>query len=110
MINEKKLDNALLVCGLRDSLIGTEYIRSAVRLYRAGMAYSKELYPAVAKQFHSTASRVERSMRHAIESGFDRCGYDIDVLEMFGNSIDPNRGKPTVSEFISRVARLCNED
>ena len=110
MINEQKLDKALLDCGLRDNLTGTAMIRIAVHAFRPGMAVTKELYPDIAKAVGSTPSRVERAMRHAIESGFDRCGYDHSVMEMFGNTIDPNKGKPTVSEFVARMAAVCNEN
>ena len=110
MINIQKADKLLILCGLRDSLAGTDYIRRALRIYRPGMMITKELYPAVAAEAGSTAMRVERSMRHAIESGFDRCGFSDKVLELFGNTIDPDKGKPTVSEFLARIAMACNED
>lgn len=107
MIDKQKVDKTLLACGLRDRLVGTMYIRFALDAYTPGMSFTKELYPTIAKAMGSTPSRVERAMRHAIESGFDRCGYDAEVMELFGNSIDPDKGKPTVSEFIARVARVC---
>lgn len=109
MIDNKKLDATLLTLGLRDILIGTEYVRRAVRSYRPGMSMTKVLYPAVAAAAGSTPSRVERAMRHAIETGFDRSGYSDEVLAIFGNTIDPNKGKPTVSEFVAALARHCRE-
>lgn len=109
MINEQKLDNVLLTCGLRDNLLGTDYTRRAVRLYRPGMSITKELYPAIAAAASTSPSRVERAMRHAIETGFDRCGYSDEILSMFGNTIDPSTGKPRNGEFIARVARLCHD-
>lgn len=109
MINEKKLDNVLHACGLRENLTGTEYARRAVIMYRPGMRATMELYPALAAAVGSSPSRVERAMRHAIESGFDRCGYSDEVMTMFGNTIDPNKGRPTVSEFVATVARICRE-
>ena len=110
MENKQKLDKMLLACGLRDNLIGTEYARRAVMMYRPGMSITKELYPAIAAACDSTASRVERAMRHAIDSGFDRCGYSDEVLTMFGNTIDPNTGKPRNGEFVARLARLIHEN
>lgn len=110
MINIQKADKLLILCGLRDCLSGTDYIRRALRIYRPGMMITKELYPAIAAEVGSTAMRVERSMRHAIETGFDRCGFSDDVLELFGNTLDPDKGKPTVSEFLARIAMVCNED
>ena len=66
---------------------------------------TKELYPQVAKQFGTTASRVERSIRHAIEVAWDR--GDIEVLhKYFGETISHTRGKPTNSEFIALIADM----
>ena len=63
--------------------------------------------PSIAEEYRE--EQAERAMRHAIESGFDRCGYNDEVLSMFGNTIDPSTGKPTNSEFVARMARLCRE-
>ena len=64
---------------------------------------TKLLYPAVAKAYQTTASRVERAIRHAIEVAWDR--GDLDVLNAyFGYTIQNSRGKPTNSEFIAMIA------
>ena len=64
---------------------------------------TKILYPAVAKKFSTTSSRVERAIRHAIEVAWDR--GDVDVLNSyFGYTIHNLRGKPTNSEFIAMIA------
>ncbi len=64
---------------------------------------TKTLYPSVAKRYQTTASRVERAIRHAIEVAWDR--GDVDTLnEIFGYTIHTNKGKPTNSEFIAMIA------
>ena len=64
---------------------------------------TKLLYPAVAKKFATTPSRVERAIRHAIEIAWDR--GDIDTLNsFFGYTINTGKGKPTNSEFIALIA------
>ena len=66
-------------------------------------AVTKQLYPAVAKKYDTTSSRVERAIRHAIEVAWDR--GDIDVLNSyFGYTIHNDRGKPTNSEFIAMIS------
>ena len=66
-------------------------------------AVYKALYPDVAAYFHTTPSRVERAIRHAIEVGWSR--GNIEVLEKyFGYSTNPNRGKPTNSAFIATIS------
>ncbi|MEG1773267.1 MAG: sporulation initiation factor Spo0A C-terminal domain-containing protein [Oscillospiraceae bacterium] len=64
---------------------------------------TKQLYPAVAKRFSTTSSRVERAIRHAIEVAWDR--GDVDILtSYFGYTIHNTKGKPTNSEFIAMIA------
>ena len=72
---------------------------------------TKILYPTVAKRYQTTASRVERAIRHAIEVAWDR--GDLDTLNAyFGYTIQNDRGKPTNSEFIAMISdnlRLKNK-
>ena len=64
---------------------------------------TKILYPTIAKRFQTTPSRVERAIRHAIEVAWSRGRIEI-LEEMFGYSVQGDRGKPTNSEFIVTVA------
>ena len=108
-IDTEKLERKLLLLGIRDNLCGAYYLRAAVLLWRPGMSVTKELYPAVAKEFGSTASRVERGIRHAIESGWDRAA-EYDRVAIFAGTIVPEKAKPTNSEYIARLARVCRAD
>ena len=66
-------------------------------------AVTKVLYPAVAKHFNTTPSRVERAIRHAIEVAWDR--GDLETLQKyFGYTVSNTKGKPTNSEFIAMIA------
>ena len=65
-------------------------------------AVTKRLYPEIAKKNGTTASRVERAIRHAIEVAWDR--GDVDTLNSyFGYTIHNLRGKPTNSEFVDFI-------
>ena len=82
-------------------------MRDAILLTAADPDYinavTKRLYPQIAKQNGTTASRVERAIRHAIEVAWDR--GDVEVLNSyFGYTIHNLRGKPTNSEFIAMIA------
>lgn len=105
-IDRELLDTKLIWLGFREVTIGTGMLRVAIEQWRPGMWMTKELYPAIARQFGSTPSRVERAMRHAIETAFER-GDPGTIEHCFAFSISGDKGKPTVSEFISRMARLC---
>ena len=62
-----------------------------------------ELYPAVARKYHTTPAGTERAMRHAVETAWLR--GDPQMLDAyFGNSVSPQRGKPVKSEFIAQVS------
>lgn len=93
--------------GVPAHIKGYHYLREAIGLSVKNAdiinSVTKVLYPTVAKRHQTTASRVERAIRHAIEVAWDR--GDVDVLNSyFGYTIDNNRGKPTNSEFIAMIA------
>ena len=57
----------------------------------------------IAQKYNTTASRVERAIRHAIELAWDRGNVDM-MNKFFGYTINVERGKPTNSEFIAMIA------
>jgi two-component system response regulator (stage 0 sporulation protein A) len=82
-------------------------VREAIMLAIEDMeiinSVTKILYPTVARKFHTTPSRVERAIRHAIEVAWDR--GDIETLQkFFGYTVSNIKGKPTNSEFIAMIA------
>ena len=93
--------------GIPSHIKGYSYIRESVYLfYKNSEAYggiTKEIYPEVAIRYSTTASRVERAIRHAIEVSWSRGDYDL-MEEIFGNSVAFDRAKPTNSEFIATIA------
>ena len=62
-----------------------------------------ELYPDIAHKYHTTPSRVERAIRHAIEVAWGR-GQTETVESIFGYTVSAAKGKPTNSEFIAMIA------
>lgn len=93
--------------GVPAHIKGYHYLREGILLSVKDMgminSVTKLLYPTVAKKFGTTASRVERAVRHAIEVAWDR--GDVDTLDSyFGYTVQNSRGKPTNSEFIAMIA------
>lgn len=110
MINAEKLDNLLLELGHDDYNLGTGYIREGVKRFEAGQRrMTKEVYPAIAKAHGTTPAAVERMMRHSIEKAWTRSSYHVQ-LRYFGQSVDPDRGKPTVGEYLARLGMICHEN
>ena len=60
------------------------------------------LYPLMAHRAQLTPCAVERRLRLAIESTWNRGDYDA-IARFFGQSVDPERGKPTNREFLCQL-------
>ena len=60
-------------------------------------------YPDIAKKYHTTPSRVERAICHAIEVAWG-IGEPAVVENIFGYTVSASKGKPTNSEFIAMIA------
>ena len=93
--------------GVPAHIKGYQYLREAIIIAVNDIevinAVTKVLYPAVAKRFGTTPSRVERAIRHAIEVAWDR--GDLETLQKyFGYTVSNAKGKPTNSEFIAMIA------
>ena len=93
--------------GVPAHIKGYQYLREAIIIAVNDMdvinAVTKVLYPEVAKRYGTTASRVERAIRHAIEVAWDR--GDLETLQKyFGYTVSNAKGKPTNSEFIAMIA------
>lgn len=113
----KEITKLLHTLGMPAHVLGYEYTREAILITLGNKdilrAITGELYPAVAKVFNTTPSRVERVIRHAVELAWDR--GDLDTLQrFFGFTTSPKKGKTTNKEFLSALAdhlrlelRLC---
>ena len=64
---------------------------------------TKRLYPDVARSNDTTASRVERAIRHAITVAWERGGSEA-LHDYFGYTAYSQNGKPTNSEFVAAIA------
>ncbi|MDF2881045.1 MAG: sporulation transcriptional activator Spo0A [Clostridiaceae bacterium] len=111
---EGEITNIIHEIGVPAHIKGYMYLREAITMVVNDMellsAVTKELYPSIAKKYNTTASRVERAIRHA-EVAWSRGQVDT-INKLFGYTIHNDKGKPTNSEFIAMVAdklRLKNK-
>lgn len=106
------IDRALSDLGVPDHLLGYRYLQlaisRAVEEPEAVYAITGLLYPDVARRYGTTASLVERAIRHAVETGWSRCDEQT-RQRYFGGKIRPGRQKPTNAEFIARIANLVRK-
>ena len=112
---EVEITSIIHEIGVPAHIKGYMYLREAITMVVNDMellsAITKELYPSIAKKYNTTASRVERAIRHAIEVAWGRGQIDA-INKIFGHTIHNDKGKPTNSEFIAMVAdklRLKNK-
>lgn len=106
--------NVMHEMGIPAHVKGYHYLRYAVIMAYNNTsligALTKELYPIVAKRFNATPSKVERAIRHAIQLACDRGNVKM-IHNIFGYTMNIDRGKPTNGQFISVIAdRLIMEE
>ena len=112
---ESEITTIIHEIGVPAHIKGYMYLREAITMVVNDMellsAVTKELYPSIAKKYNTTASRVERAIRHAIEVAWGRGQVDA-INRLFGYTVHNEKGKPTNSEFIAIIAdklRLKNK-
>lgn len=93
--------------GVPAHIKGYMYLREAISMVYNDIellgSITKVLYPDIAKKYNTTASRVERAIRHAIEVAWSRGNIDS-ISSLFGYTVSMSKAKPTNSEFIAMVA------
>ena len=104
---DEQITNLFLTLGIPAHIKGYQYLREAVRMVMENHdvinRITKELYPGIARKFDTTASKVERAMRHAIEVAWTRGRLDA-VNQMYGYRVFAREDKPTNGEFIALVS------
>lgn len=104
---ETRVTDMIHEIGIPAHIKGYHYLRDAIIMAVEDMdvlnAITKVLYPTVAKMHQTTASRVERAIRHVIEVAWSRGKLDT-LDDLFGYTVSNGKGKPTNSEFIALIA------
>ncbi len=104
---EEKLSNIFLSIGIPAHIKGYQFLREAVKIAMKTPSIinsiTGELYPSIAKHFSTSASKVERAIRHAIEVAWNR-GRIENINQLFGVDIYSPNDKPTNGEFIALIA------
>lgn len=105
--SENNISELLKSVGIPVNIKGFRFLKNAIEIVATDISnldkITKRLYLQVANNFNSTPTRVERDIRHAIEVAYNR-GNPRLLNEIFGYTIDEDKGKPTNSEFIAMMA------
>ena len=104
---DEKLASLFLTIGIPAHIKGYQYLRDAVKIVVNDPdvinRITKELYPGIARHFGTTASKVERAIRHAIEVAWSRGRIDT-LNKAFGCRVATKEDKPTNGEFIAMLS------
>lgn len=104
---DEKIANLFISVGIPAHIKGYQFLREAIKITvddpEIINSITKKLYPSIAATFNTTASKVERAIRHAIEVAWNR-GKIENINQIFGMKIYSANEKPTNGEFIALVA------
>lgn len=105
---KNRISNLVHQFGIPSHIKGSKYLKEAIRVvyYNVDLldVIVNVLYPDLALKYYTTASRIERAIRHAIEIAWSR-GNKEDIIKLLGYT---NQGvfiKPNNSEFIFLVVK-----
>ncbi len=104
---EEKISNVFITVGIPAHIKGYQFLREAIKMAIEEPdiinSITKQLYPSIASRFATSASKVERAIRHAIEVAWNR-GKIENINSLFGIKVYNSNEKPTNGEFIALVA------
>lgn len=104
---DEKISNIFISIGIPPHIKGYQYLREGIKMAIENPSIinnvTKELYPSIGEKFETSASKVERAIRHAIEVAWNRGRVDA-INAIFGVRVYIGSERPTNSEFIALVA------
>lgn len=111
---EERITNIFISIGIPPHIKGYGYLREGIKMAMEDPkvlgSVTKKLYPVIGEKYETSASKVERAIRHAIEVAWNRGRVDA-INAIFGARVYLGNEKPTNSEFIALVAdKLILED
>ena len=104
---EERIANIFITVGIPANIKGYHFLREAIKMSIESPeiinSITKKLYPGIAGKYETTASKVERAIRHAIEVAWNR-GKIENINNIFGLKVYYSNEKPTNGEFIALLA------
>lgn len=104
---DEKISKIFISVGIPPHIKGYYYLREGVKMAVESPDVinniTKKLYPKIGEKFETSASKVERAIRHAIEVAWNRGRIDA-INSMLGIRAYIGNEKPTNGEFIALIA------
>lgn len=107
----KRVTNLLHDLGVPAHLTGYGYLREAVCMVIDNPMLvnhmTKQVYPTLADRHGKTTASIEKAIRTAVEVSWNRGKVEI-LEEIFGFTVNMQKGKPTNTEYIAMLADRYN--
>ena len=104
---DEKISKIFISVGIPPHIKGYYYLREGVKMAVETPEIinniTKKLYPKIGEKYQTSASKVERAIRHAIEVAWNR-GRIETINSMLGIRAYVGNEKPTNGEFIALIA------
>lgn len=104
---DEKISKIFISVGIPPHIKGYAYLREGVKMAvnnpKIINSITKKLYPMIGDKYETSASKVERAIRHAIEVAWNRNRIES-INAVFGVRAYVGSEKPTNGEFIALVA------
>ncbi|MGN0804179.1 MAG: sporulation transcription factor Spo0A [Candidatus Coproplasma sp.] len=104
---DEKISNIFISIGIPPHIMGYQYLREGIKMTIEDPSIinnvTKRLYPEIGQKYKTSASKVERAIRHAIEVAWNRGRIEA-INSVFGVRVYIGAERPTNSEFIALVA------
>ena len=104
---EERISRIFIGMGMPPHIKGYSYLREGIRLAveepEIINSVTKRLYPTIGVRYNTSASKVERAIRHAIGVAWNK-GHIDTFNSLFGVNAYSASDKPTNSEFIALIA------
>jgi len=104
---DEDISDIFMSIGIPPHIKGYGYLREGIKMAVKKPSIinrvTKELYPKIGEKFETSASKVERAIRHAIEVAWNKGRIEA-INSVFGSRVYIGTEKPTNSEFIALVA------
>lgn len=104
---DERISNIFINVGIPPHIKGYSFLREGVKMAVENPTIinniTKKLYPMIGEKYQTTASKVERAIRHAIEVAWNR-GRIESINGILGVRAISKAEKPTNGEFIALVA------
>ena len=102
---DERITSVFLTVGIPAHIKGYQYLREGIKMAVENPvvinSITKQLYPSIASKYETSASKVERAIRHAIEVSWSR-GKIENINTLFGLKVYSAKEKPTKQTRLTR--------